>query len=52
MWGKERGKLGPCQGKRDGMEIEIHGTVVGAVSEDDDILGEPDDETVGDDGVG
>jgi hypothetical protein len=30
----------------------LHRGVVGAVSEDDDVLGEPDSETGGDDGVG
>jgi hypothetical protein len=30
----------------------VHRGVVGAVSEDDDVLGEPDGETGGDDGVG
>jgi len=30
----------------------MHGGVVGAVSGDDDVLGEPDGETGGDDGVG
>ena len=30
----------------------MHRGVVGAVSEDDDVLGEPDGETGGDDGVG
>ena len=34
------------------MEVWMYRGVGGAVSEDDDVLGEPDDETVGDDGVG
>ena len=48
-WGKERNKLGPCQDKREGTEVGIHG---GAVSGGDNVLGEPDGETGGDDGVG
>ena len=51
-WGKERGKFGPCQGKRDGTEVVIHGGVGVTVSRDDDVLGEPDGETTGDGGVG
>ena len=35
-----------------GAEVGIHGGVGGAVSGDDDVLGEPDGETGGDDGVG
>ena len=50
--GKERNKLGPCQDKREGAEVGIHGGVGGSVSGDDDALGEPDGETRGDDGVG
>ena len=45
-------KLGPCQGKRDGTEVGMYGGVGGAVSGDDDVLGGPDGETGGDDGVG
>jgi len=41
-----------CQGKRSGPEVGIHGCVDGVASEDDDVLGEPDIETGGDDGVG
>jgi hypothetical protein len=52
MWGKERSKLGPSKDKRDGTEVGMHGDVSGAVSRDDDILGEPNGETGGDDGVG
>ena len=48
--GKERSKLGPCQDKRDGTEVGIHGGVGGAVFGDDDVIGEPDGETGGDDG--
>src|SRR3972149_2344185 len=33
-------------------EVGLHGGVGGAVSRDDDILGQPDVETGGDDGVG
>ena len=44
--------MGPCQDKRDGTEVGIHGGVGGAVSGDDDGIGEPDGETGGDDGVG
>jgi len=50
--GKERNKLGPCQDKREGTEVGIHGGVGGPVSGDDDVIGEPDGETGGDDGVG
>ena len=35
-----------------GAEVGIHGGVGGAVSGDDDVLGEPDGQTGGDDGVG
>ena len=35
-----------------GAEVGIHGGVGGAVSGDDDVLGEPDGETGGDDGAG
>ena len=34
------------------MEVGIHGGVGGAVSGDDDVIGEPDSETGGDDGAG
>jgi len=51
-WGNEGNKLGPCQDKRDGAEVRIHRGVGGAVSGDDDILGEPHGETGGGDGVG
>ena len=47
--GKERSKLGPCQDKRDGTEVGIQGGVGGAVLGDDDVIGEPDGETGGDD---
>jgi hypothetical protein len=50
--GKERSKLGPCQDKRDGAEVGIHGDVGGAVSGDDDGIGAPDGNAGGDDGVG
>jgi len=50
--GKERSKLGSSKEKQDGTEVGIHGCVGGAVSGDDDVLGEPDVETGGDDGVG
>jgi len=50
--GKERSKLGPCQGKRDGTEVGIHGGVGGAVSGDDDGIGGPNGNAGGDDGVG
>jgi hypothetical protein len=43
--------LGPCQDKRDGTEVGIHGGLVGAVSGDDDGIGAPDGKTGGDDGV-
>ena len=39
-WGKERNKLGPCQDKREGTEVGIHGGVGGAVSGDDYGIGE------------
>ncbi len=35
-----------------GEEVGIHGGVGGAVSGDDDVIGEPDGETGGDDGAG
>ena len=38
--------MGPCQDKRDGTEVGMHG---GAISGDDDGIGEPDGETRGDD---
>ena len=44
--------MGPCQDKREGTEVGIHGGVGGAVFGDDDGIGEPDGETGGDDGVG
>ena len=47
-----RGKLGPYQDKRDGTEVWVQVFVRGAVSEDDDVLGESDGKTGGDDGVG
>ncbi len=42
----------PYRDKRDGAEVGVHRGVVSAVSGDDDGIGELDDETVGDDGVG
>ena len=48
----DRSKLGPCQCKRDGTEVGMYGGVGGAVSGDDDGIGEPDGETGGDDRVG
>ena len=50
-WGKEKNKLGPCQDKREGTEVGIHGGVGGAVSGDDYSIGETDGETGGDDRV-
>ncbi len=50
--GKERNKLGSYRDKRGGAEVGIHGGVSGTVSGDDDVIGEPDGETGGDDGVG
>jgi len=50
--GKERSKLGLCQDKRDFTGVGIHGGVGGVASGDDDVLGEPDGKTGGDDGVG
>jgi hypothetical protein len=47
-WGRERSKLGPCQGNRGGTEVGMHGGVGGAVSGDDDGIAEPDGETGGD----
>jgi hypothetical protein len=44
--------LGPCQDKRDGTEVGMHGGVGGAVSGDGEGIGEPHGETEGDDGVG
>ena len=44
--------MGPCQDKREGTEVGIHGGVSDAVSGDDDGIGEADGETGGDDGVG
>jgi hypothetical protein len=38
-WAEEGDKLGPCQDKRDGTEVGIHGGVGGAVSGDDDGIG-------------
>ena len=54
-WGEERGKSRdmPRQVRLGGgTEVGIHGGVRGAVSGDDDVIGEPDGETGGDDGVG
>ena len=51
-WGWERGKFWPCQGKRDGTKVGMHGGVGDAVSGDDNGIGEPDDETGGNDEVG
>ena len=39
--GKERSKLGPSKDNQDGTEVGMHGGVGSAVSEDDDVLGEP-----------
>ena len=44
--------MGPCQDKREGSEVGIHGGVGGAVSGDDDGIGEADGETGEDGGVG
>jgi hypothetical protein len=44
--------LGPRRDKRGGAEVSIHGGVGGAVSGDDDAIGEPDAGTGGDDGFG
>ena len=44
-------KLGLCQDKRDDTEVGIHGGVGGAVSGNDDVIGESDDETGEYDGV-
>ena len=44
--------MGPCQDERDGTEVGIHGAVSGAVSGDDNGIGEPDGKIGGDDGVG
>ena len=44
--------MGPWQNKRNGAEVVINGGVGGAVSGDDDGIGEPDGGTGGDDGVG
>jgi hypothetical protein len=41
-----------CQNKQEGAEVGIHRGVGSAVSGDDDVLGGPDGETGGDDGVG
>ena len=51
-WGKGSSKFGPCQDKRDGTEIGIHGGTGGAVCGDDDFISRSDGETGGDDGVG
>jgi len=45
------GKLGPCQGKRDGTEVGMHGGASGAVSGDDNGIGELVGKTDGDDRV-
>ena len=50
--GKERSKLRPSKDKQNGTEVWVHRGFIGAVSEDDDVLGEPDGETGGDEGVG
>ena len=42
----------PCKGKRAGSEVGMHGSIGGAVSGDDDVIGEPDGKTGRDDGVG
>jgi hypothetical protein len=47
-----RGKLVPCKGKRVGSEVGMYESIGGAVSGDDDGIGEPDGKTGGDDGVG
>ena len=44
--------LGSCLDKRGGVEVGKRGGVSGTVSGDDDVIGEPDGETGGDDGVG
>jgi hypothetical protein len=51
-WGKERSKLGPCQGKQDGREVRTLGGVGSAISGDDNDIGELNGETGGDNGVG
>ena len=51
-WGMDRSKLGPCQCKRDGTEVWMRGGVGGAVSGDDDGIGDSDRENGGDDGIG
>ena len=43
--------MGPCQGMRDGEEVGIHRGVGGAVTGDDDLIGEPDGETGGEGAV-
>ena len=49
LWALYKGEEGILSGG--GAEVGIHGGVGGAVSGDDDVLGEPDGETGGDDGV-
>ena len=51
-WGKRKSKFSPCQDNRGGTEVGIHGDVGGAISGDDDGIGEPDGEAGGDDGTG
>ena len=43
--------MGPCQGKQDGMEVRTHGGVGGAISGDDNDIGELNGEIGGDDGA-
>ena len=50
-WSKKNSQLGPCQDKRGGTEVGRHGCVGGAVSVDDNGIGEPNGEIGGDDGV-
>jgi hypothetical protein len=52
MVGKERSRLRPYQDNQDGAEVWVHRGVDGTVFEDDDVLGKPNGETRGDDGVG
>ena len=44
--------MGSCQDERDGAEVGILDGSGGPVSGEDDVIGEPDGETRGDDGVG
>jgi hypothetical protein len=39
-WDKERSKLGSFQSKQDGTEVTIHRGAIGAISEDDNNIGE------------